>query len=367
MQKMSSFLLSSSVIKCRRLWCTSPAAVFVRRREWSHKTANNDHPENPEQQHRVRMHKEPNGIVHVILNRPEKLNALDISMFHALKKAAMDLSIDPSVRVVILRGEGRAFSTGLDVKSILRNKPIQTSRELLERHEQPIARFNSRSSNNHVDDDDDDNIQQLSLSESTAAETTNLAQDVGYAWRQLSVPVICVMHGMCFGGGLQIALGADIRYASSDCQISIMESKWGLIPDMSATVTLRELVRIDVAKELTMTGRIFSGIEAAQLGLVTRCIQNEDEDPLVAAQRLAEQLVEKSPDVLRLSKQLYQQTWKSGTTEEYCLRLETEFQKQLLLSWNQMAASARSLIGWKIPYFQKTKITTSLEKPITNT
>jgi enoyl-CoA hydratase/carnithine racemase len=353
-----SLLSSSSFIQYRRFWVlAAPAAVQQRRRQFTssrpNTTITTTDPESP----RVRIHA-TNGIVHVILNRPEKLNALDLSMFRALKQAAMDLAVDPSVRVVILRGEGRAFSTGLDVKSILRNQPIQASRELLERHPQPIPSKSSSSSSGSNstspdDEEEDDTVRPFPLSESTAAETTNLAQDVGYAWRQLAVPVICVMHGMCFGGGLQIALGADIRYTSADCQISIMESKWGLIPDMSATVTLRELVRIDIAKELTMTGRIITGVEAAQLGLVTKCCCT-DEDPLSAAQTLAEQLVEKSPDVLHLSKQLYQQTW-NASTEEYCLRLETQFQKQLLLSWNQMAASARSVMGWKIPFFQKIK------------
>ena len=156
----------------------------------------------------------------------------------------------------------------------------------------------------------------------TADSAGNLAQDVAYLWRDLPVPVIAVLHGMCFGGtiprmglcahclllllllhhslcfccccccccslgGLQIALGADFRFATPDCKISIMEAKWGLIPDMSASVTLRELVRIDVAKELTMTGRIIDGQEAASLGLVTRCV----DDPMKEAESLAAEIV----------------------------------------------------------------------------
>lgn len=287
------------------------------------------------------------GIVHVILNRPEKLNALDIHMFRAIRQTILDLhSSTTKIRVVIVRGEGRAFSTGLDVPSLLKNQPIASSRELLQRHELPIIPLSNddKIKENTTKQDDDLSL----LDESAMAVTTNLAQEVGYLWRRLNVPVLCVMHGMCYGGGLQIALGADIRYATPDCQISIMESKWGLIPDMSATITLRELIPIDVAKELTMTGRIITGTEAQQLGLVTHCVP----DPLVAAQTLAEQLVQKSPDAIRLTKQLYQQTWQTAATEEYCLELETEFQKKLLLSWNQMAASARNF-GWNIPYVLK--------------
>lgn len=115
----------------------------------------------------------------------------------------------------------------------------------------------------------------------------NLAQDTAYLWRELPVPVIAALHGMCFGGGMQIALGADFRFATPDCKLSIMETKWGIIPDMSASITLRELVPIDVAKELTMTARVISGVEAAQLGLVTRCA----EDPIEEANKLAKEIV----------------------------------------------------------------------------
>jgi enoyl-CoA hydratase/carnithine racemase len=163
------------------------------------------------------------------------------------------------------------------------------------------------------------------LLERPQGSSGNLAQDVGYLWRDLPVPVIAVLHGMCYGGGMQIALGADIRFVSPDCKLSIMEAKWGklltkyaprtakeqkvpsrvggssfapltisliitgLIPDMSASVTLRELVRMDVAKELTMTGRVLEGREAALLGLVTRCI----DDPMAEAEKLALEIVQR--------------------------------------------------------------------------
>jgi len=117
----------------------------------------------------------------------------------------------------------------------------------------------------------------------------NLVQDVSYLWRDIPVPVFAALHGMCFGGGLQIALGADFRYSTKDCQLSIMESRWGLIPDMAGSITLRELVRIDVAKELTMTGRIITGEEALSFGLVTRCC----EDPIEEAIKVAKDIVKR--------------------------------------------------------------------------
>lgn len=241
------------------------------------------------------------------------MNSLDLKMFQAIAQEATDLKSNAKVRAVILSGQGRAFCTGLDVKSMASASPLATIETLLHRPNGKIS---------------------------------NLAQDVGYLWRDLPVPVIAVLHGMCFGGGLQIALGADFRFCSPDCKLSIMESKWGLIPDMSASITLRELVRSDVAKELTMTGRIVEGHEAASLGLVTRCC----EDPMAEAERLVAEILAKSPDSIAKSKQLFQNTWVAP--EEYCLKVETDLQRQLLVSWNQLAASGRNF-GVKLPYFKR--------------
>ncbi|KAL7576477.1 hypothetical protein ACA910_017982 [Epithemia clementina (nom. ined.)] len=266
---------------------------------------------------RVKIESDSKGICHVTLNRPEKLNALDMEMFKALSNVGQKLKEDKSVRVVIMSGAGRAFCTGLDVPSFVKNVG----------RENPLPQLLDRPEGEHA----------------------NLVQQVGYQWRQINVPVIACLHGMCFGGGMQIALGADFRFATPDCKLSIMETKWGLIPDMSASVTLRELVSIDVAKEFTMTGKIVSGDEAACVHLITRAVA----DPLTEAQELAERLVERSPDAVALSKQLYQSTWRA-VPEEYCLTVETELQRQLLLTWNQVAAAGRNF-GWKIPYFQRKK------------
>jgi enoyl-CoA hydratase/carnithine racemase len=333
------------------------------------------------------------GIAHVILNRPEKLNALDLTMFHALQDAAQSLQSNASVRVIILRAQGRAFCTGLDVPSIVRNgRPVSTLHALLDRPSPPpppppplaaaavLSKTKGRDDAVTADDDDNDDTcdPPLSVDEvvQAMAATTNLVQQVAYLWRQLPVPVICAVHGLCYGGGLQIALGADIRLATSNAQLSIMESKWGLLPDMGATVTLRELLPIDVAKELTFTGRVVSGTEAARLGLVTRSVDVDNAATAISssmtqkdgtasskstsnhgadlvlheAMTLARVLIQKSPDALRLTKQLYQSTWRSGTSEEYCLQLETTFQRELIGTWNQMAAAGRNY-GWKLPYF----------------
>jgi len=269
------------------------------------------------------------GIQNVVLSRPSKMNALDMSMFESIAAAAAQLRDDPSVRAIILSGEGRAFCTGLDVKSVANplkeggggcHNPLRNIERLLERpsgYGRPYP--------------------------GGTTSLGNLAQDVGYLWRDLPVPVIASLHGMCFGGGMQIALGADMRFATPDCRLSIMEAKWGLIPDMSASVTLRELVRIDVAKELTMTGRTITGEEAAELGLVTRCV----EDPMEESIKVAKEIVARSPDSVAATKRLYQETWVAP--EEHCLKEETIIQRQLLASYNQLAASGRNF-GVKIPY-----------------
>lgn len=263
------------------------------------------------------------GIATVEFNRPDKLNALDLHMFQAIRRAAVDLRDNhrATLRAVILQGRGRAFCTGLDVTSFFsgRDNPLTAMRQLLERSP------------------DEENI-------------ANLAQDAAYAWRTLPVPVIAAVHGYCFGGGLQIALGADLRLVTSDCQLSVMEAKWGIIPDMSASVTLRELVPMDVAKELTWTGRKVTGHEAVRLGLCTRVV----EDPHAEARALAERIVRGSPDATAATKELFHRTW-AAPSASYCLRVETELQERLLLGWNQVAAASRATLGWKIPYFQRQK------------
>ena len=200
------------------------------------------------------------GIYNIQLNRPKKYNALDLQMFESIAETISILQNDyksMNIRCIILSGNGKAFCTGLDVPSIvkLENSDGSSKSGMMMPHtkinrllERPSGYDNQRNYETIGNNDEGKGI-------------GNLAQDVAFLWRSIPIPVIAVLQGMCYGGGMQIALGADIRIATPNCKLSIMEAKWGLIPDMSASITLRELVPIDVAKELTFTGRIINGIE----------------------------------------------------------------------------------------------------------
>jgi enoyl-CoA hydratase/carnithine racemase len=237
--------------------------------------------------------------------RADKHNALDQAMFEGLMDAAEQLADDASVRVVVLHGEGKSFCSGLDIASFMAGKG---GTDVL------LAR-------------DDDRL-------------ANFAQRVTYDWSLVPAPVIAAIHGNCFGGGLQIALGADIRIAAPDAKLSIMEIKWGLVPDMGITQTLPRLLPIDVAKELTFTGRIVSGREAFELGLVTRTA----EDPLSEALALADEIAQKSPDAVRAAKRLYDETWTSNDTGA-ALVLESKLQTGLIGKPNQIAAVVAGMSG----------------------
>ena len=247
----------------------------------------------------------PNGVATVTMVRSDKHNALDRSMFEGLVNAAEQVAGDASVRAVVLHGEGKSFCSGLDVASFMSGEG--GTGVLLAREEGRLA---------------------------------NLAQRVAYDWSSVPAPVIAAIHGNCFGGGLQIALGVDIRIAAPDSKLSIMEVKWGLVPDMGITQTLPRLVPIDVAKELTFSGRIVSGSEALELGLVTRTA----EDPLAAALSLAEEISQKSPDAVRAAKRLYDETWASNDTAA-ALVLESELQTGLIGKPNQIAAVMAGMSG----------------------
>jgi enoyl-CoA hydratase/carnithine racemase len=226
-------------------------------------------------------------------------------MFEGLMDAAAQLAADPSVRAVVLHGEGKSFCSGLDIASFMAGDG--GTGVLLTRDEDRLANF---------------------------------AQRVTYDWSLVPAPVIAAIHGNCFGGGLQIALGADIRIAAPDSKLSIMEIKWGLVPDMGITQTLPRLLPIDVAKELTFTGRIVSGSEAFEIGLVTRAA----DDPLAAALSLAEEIAQKSPDAVRAAKRLYDHTWVSDDAAA-ALVLESELQTGLIGKPNQIAAVVAGMSG----------------------
>jgi enoyl-CoA hydratase/carnithine racemase len=239
------------------------------------------------------------GVADVRMNRPDKLNALDQAMFEGLVETGRALAADKSLRAVVLSGEGRAFCAGLDFASFMdMGSGERPSRGLLDRD----------------------------------ASVANFAQQAAYVWTELPVPVIAAVHGVAFGGGLQIALGADIRFIASDAQLSVMEIKWGLVPDMSGTQTLRHLLRLDVAKELTFTGRVVRGSEAVALGLATRVSEHPREDALAMAREIAG----KSPDAIRASKRLLNSANLVSLGEG--LKMEETLQRGLIGGPNQMEA-----------------------------
>lgn len=251
------------------------------------------------------------GVADVRLNRPDKLNALDRAMFEGLAEIGAALAEDRSLRAVVLSGEGRAFCAGLDFSSFMAMGGGADSGT-----EKSTGGAGEKSAGG--------------LLGVVAGSPATLAQQAAYAWMSLPVPVIAAVHGVAFGGGLQIALGADIRIAAPDARFSVMEIKWGLIPDMTGSQTLRHLVRLDVAKELTFTGRIVEGREAADLGLVTRL----SDDPREAALAMAAEIASKSPQAIRAAKALLGGAVYAGLEDG--LRREARVQAGLLGKPNQI-------------------------------
>ena len=248
------------------------------------------------------------GVADVRLNRPEKYNALSQSMFKAIIDAGEQLRDDKSLRAVVLSGNGRGFCAGLDMDSFAK-----------------------------MGDSDKAATQGGSETKSlldTDGRVENFAQRPALVWKYLQVPVIAALHGVAYGGGAQIALGADIRIAAPDLKMSVMEIKWGLVPDMSITQTLRDLLPMDVAKQLAFTGQVLSGNEAQKLGLVTQVA----EDPHAQAMSMAREIAGKSPDAIRAAKQLFETAWHADAKTG--LELEAELQAALIGTANQREAIA---------------------------
>ena len=241
------------------------------------------------------------GIAYVKLNRPEKHNALDLAMFDAINRTIDTIKKNRNVRVVIVSGNGESFSSGLDVKSLL-------------------------SSGKGA----------LKLLWKWLPGNANQAQKVSIGWRRLKVPVIMALHGKCWGGGMQVALGGDFRFASPDCSLAIMEARWGLIPDMGGTAGLMECVSSDHAIKLAMTAEPVDANHAREIGLITEVV----DEPLKAAKQLAQNLIERSPDTNRAIKKVYHQIW--GLSERRILAKETMNQIKILLGKNQRIAVKRA-------------------------
>jgi len=230
-----------------------------------------------------------NRVAHVQLNRPDKHNALDFAMFTAIDRVQKSLKRERAVRAVVLSGSGVDFCTGLDVKSAMH-----------------------------------DRVGMVRLLWKWLPWRANLAQRVATGWRELRMPVVVALHGRCWGGGLQIALGGDFRIAKPDASLSIMESKWGLIPDMAGTLALRELLGRDQAMKLAMTAEEISGERALELGLVTEL----SEDPLTAARAFAAELADRPEDAVAGVKRLYRKSWTGSAGA--ALARESAYQVRIL-------------------------------------
>lgn len=263
------------------------------------------------------------GIADVRLNRPDKLNALDTPMIDGLLRAGEALRADHSVRVVVLSGEGRGFCAGLDAASL-------------------GAIAGGAMPDGSDDPEFADAYGRIAavagpLTNRLDGRITNLYQEVAYQWTCLEVPVIAACHGPVFGGGLQIALGADIRYTHPDAKWSVLEIRWGLLPDMTGIPQLIRITGLDVAKELAFTGRIISGVEASRLGLATHVV----DDPFAEAMALAGELRSKNPDALRGMKALCNAAGSRPIAESFAE--ESRLMDGLIGSPNQVEATMAHL------------------------
>ncbi|PIE37707.1 MAG: enoyl-CoA hydratase [Gammaproteobacteria bacterium] len=255
-----------------------------------------------------------NGIADVRMIRADKMNALDDAMLQALAETADQLKQDKSVRVVVLSGEGKAFCAGLDMGNFAKLV------------EQPDA----------------DGLGDLMA---RTHGVSNLFQYVSYAWRELPVPVIAALHGVAFGGGFQIALGADIRYAAPETRFSIMEIKWGLVPDMAGTQLMRHLASDDIVRELCYTGRVFEADDARSYGFVTHVVAN----PRAEAMALAAQIARRSPDAVAANKRLLNAAPYLSVAEGFLM--ESQEQKDVIGKPNQLEA-VMSELEQRAPNYQ---------------
>lgn len=236
-----------------------------------------------------------NGIATVYLNRPDKRNAMSFDLLKELVIAAQKIKADRSIRCVILTGEASVFSAGIDLADL--NNPKNRAYAVWE----------------------------------LIKPGQSLFQKAFLIWQELPVPVIAAIEGFCFGAGMQLALAADIRIAHPETKMSIMETRWGLVPDMGLTRSIKGIISVDLAKELSLTARIFDGQYAKEIGLVTHI----DEAPLTKAQSLAEEMLQRSPDALAAVKYVLDAM---EHQPQKSLRLEKIWQLKLLLGKNSQIA-----------------------------
>ncbi|RLT94814.1 crotonase/enoyl-CoA hydratase family protein [Ketobacter sp.] len=254
-----------------------------------------------------------NEIATVTLNRADKHNGMDLDMLRGVIAAQKQVRKMKNIRAVILQGDGPSFCAGLDFKSVLAK---------------PVTAFTS--------------YMQLWLPFQNDFQTWSIG------WRDVGAPVIALMHGNCFGAGLQLGLGADIRICHPDAKLSMMEAKWGLVPDMGGVALMRELMPLDKAKELTMTGRIVNAEAAQSLGLVTHI----SADPMQKAQALVDEISVRSPDAVAAGKFLLQDAWRA--LDRTALRAERLWQRRVMGGKNQRISVERNQKKTEIPFNDRT-------------
>lgn len=254
------------------------------------------------------------AVATVRLNRPDKHNSVNIQLLLELIACGRHLKSNRDVRAVIITGNGPSFCSGMDLKGIMTGGVMKKIMAVLPLWKPFMNRY----------------------------------QRVSLVWRSLSVPVIAVIHGNCFGAGLQIALGADIRVAAPNTKLSIMESSWGLVPDMGGALLLRELLPRDVAMELTFSGRIVDAAQAKDMGLITHIA----DDPLHFARLLCQEFEKQSPDALAAGKRLLLGAWSSRAWS--ALRLERLWQRRVIGKRNQRIAVAKQLKKSQQNYHSRT-------------
>jgi enoyl-CoA hydratase/carnithine racemase len=246
-----------------------------------------------------------NGVADVRLVRADKRNALDRRMFQAIIEAGEQIAADRSVRVVVLSGDGKAFCAGLDTSLFA-------------------------------------SMAEADRTESGGSSTTSGAIRVEAVqavrvWVDMAAPVIAAVHGVAVGGGFQLALGADLRVVAPDTQLGVFEIKWGIVPDMCGTQLLPRLVGPDVAKDLMFTGRVVTGTEARDLGLVTRL----SDDPRTDALELAREVASRNPDAIKVMKRLVDASWTLSFDDG--VREERDQTEGMIGSKNQLEAVMANL------------------------
>ncbi len=266
-------------------------------------------------QERVNISIDGQGVAEVCLTRADKMNALDQPMFDALAAAIDRLKTDTGLRVVVLHGQGKAFCAGLDMGRMAKIGAGE-----------PGGARDLRARSHGL---------------------SNSAQVIALGWRELPVPVIAAVQGVAFGGGLQLALGADFRLIAADARMSVMEIKWGLVPDMAGMVLMRGLVRDDHMRELTYSGRVVDAAEAVQLGLASRVVA----DPLTEARAMAQAMAQRSPHALRAAKRLLNQA--NGTLDAGAAALlQAESDEQVaLIGQAQQVEAVRANLEKRAPVF----------------